>query len=160
MQRDKIFDKIRKNKPAAIEHPGSFRDKIEASVEEHYSKLLEQFKAIHIQVTELDGKEELRDYTRNMGELPEAKFAVAENGAVWLDDSNVRNRIDPFKVEKLTVTLQKKNIVADMHKAYQVRDLTDTGFGVFIAGPSKTADIEQSLVYGAHGPKEMEIILY
>lgn len=30
---------------------------------------------------------------------------------------------------------------------------------VFISGPSKTGDIESYLVYGAHGPKEMHVIV-
>jgi L-lactate utilization protein LutC len=35
----------------------------------------------------------------------------------------------------------------------------DYGFATFIAGPSKTADIEQSLVLGAHGPRSMTVFL-
>lgn len=30
---------------------------------------------------------------------------------------------------------------------------------IFISGPSKTADIQQTLAYGAHGPKELIVIL-
>jgi L-lactate dehydrogenase complex protein LldG len=30
---------------------------------------------------------------------------------------------------------------------------------IFISGPSKTADIQQTLAYGAHGPRELIVIL-
>ena len=46
-----------------------------------------------------------------------------------------------------------------MHEAYDLIGDKDYGFATFIAGPSKTADIEQSLVLGAHGPKTMTVFL-
>ena len=46
-----------------------------------------------------------------------------------------------------------------MHQAYQQIDTGKEGFGVFIAGPSKTADIEQSLVIGAHGARSLIVYI-
>jgi len=46
-----------------------------------------------------------------------------------------------------------------MHHAYDRIGDADYGFGLFLAGPSKTADIEQSLVLGAHGSRSMTVFL-
>ena len=88
------------------------------------------------------------------------EIAVAENGAVWLYESQMINRLLPFICQHLILVIEKKNIVATMHQAYQQIDTGKEGFGVFIAGPSKTADIEQSLVIGAHGARSLIVYLF
>ena len=85
--------------------------------------------------------------------------AVAENGAVWLYESQMLNRLLPFICQHLVLVIEKRNIVATMHHAYQLINTAKEGFGVFVAGPSKTADIEQSLVIGAHGARSLELYL-
>ncbi|MEQ8535502.1 MAG: LUD domain-containing protein [Imperialibacter sp.] len=85
-------------------------------------------------------------------------FGTAENGAIWVPESLAGLRALPFIVVHLIVVVERKTLVGNMHQAYKkIEEIP--GFGVFIAGPSKTADIEQSLVIGAHGPKKMTVIL-
>jgi len=88
-----------------------------------------------------------------------AHFGVAENGAMWITDSLIQYRVLPFITQQLAVVVSKATIVYNMHQAYDKIAGTDYEFGVFIAGPSKTADIEQSLVLGAHGPKAMTVFI-
>lgn len=88
-----------------------------------------------------------------------AHFGVAENGAVWVTEDLIKYRVLPFITQQLAVVVNKADIVANMHLAYDKIAGTSYDFGVFIAGPSKTADIEQSLVLGAHGPKGMMVFL-
>ena len=89
----------------------------------------------------------------------QAEFGVAENGAIWLTDASLPHRVLPFIVEHLLVIISASAIVETMHNAYDRIGDSRYGFGIFIAGPSKTADIEQSLVLGAHGPKSMTVVL-
>ena len=88
-----------------------------------------------------------------------ATLGVAENGAVWIYESQMKNRLLPFICQHLVVCMSSKNIVPNMHEAYQQIDAFKEGYGVFLAGPSKTADIEQSLVIGAHGARSLLVYL-
>ncbi len=84
-------------------------------------------------------------------------IGVAENGAIWIYESQMINRLLPFICQHLILVIDKKNIVPTMHQAYDSIEVAKEGFGAFIAGPSKTADIEQSLVIGAHGARSATI---
>jgi L-lactate dehydrogenase complex protein LldG len=88
-----------------------------------------------------------------------AHLAVAENGAVWLTEQVMGQRIIPFICQHLAVLIHAETIVPTMHEAYKQIGEGQYGFGVFIGGPSKTADIEQALVMGAHGPVSMSVFI-
>ena len=89
----------------------------------------------------------------------QASIGVAENGAAWLAEDQLQIRVLPFICQHLAVIVNEADIVHNMHEAYERIGGSSYGFGVFIAGPSKTADIEQSLVLGAHGPRGMTVFL-
>ena len=88
-----------------------------------------------------------------------ALFAVAENGAVWLTEKEMKIRAMPFICQQLAVVVNKKDIINNMQEAYDIIAQDGYAFAAFIAGPSKTADIEQSLVLGAHGPGKMIVFI-
>ncbi len=89
----------------------------------------------------------------------EGSIGVAENGSVWLYENQIKNRLLPFICQHLVICLNINKIVPNMHEAYQQVDVAKEGYGVFLAGPSKTADIEQSLVIGAHGARSLLVYL-
>lgn len=96
--------------------------------------------------------------------IVKSRLGVAENGAVWLDESNVEQRVDYFACSHLCVLVHTRDIVPTIHDAYNQLNgfyspSSFPGFGVFIAGPSKTADIEQTLVIGAQGAIKHTLIL-
>lgn len=88
-----------------------------------------------------------------------AEFGVGENGAVWLTDELMVQRIIPYICQHLAVIISAESIVPTLHEAYDKIGTGNYGFGCFIGGPSKTADIEQALVLGAHGPLSMTVFI-
>jgi L-lactate dehydrogenase complex protein LldG len=87
-----------------------------------------------------------------------ADLGVAENGAVWIDGRHLPHRALVVIAEHLAVVVDLQALVPDLHQAY-ARLAVGGGFGLFLAGPSKTADIEQSLVIGAHGARSCTVLL-
>jgi L-lactate dehydrogenase complex protein LldG len=90
--------------------------------------------------------------------LPGA-FGVAESGAVWVDAGALPQRAVLWLAEHLVLALPAAELVPQLHAAYARLRFAGPGFGVFVAGPSKTADIEQSLVIGAQGPRSTTVVL-
>jgi L-lactate dehydrogenase complex protein LldG len=87
-----------------------------------------------------------------------ADFAVVENGAVWHVPRTPLERRAALLAEHLVVVIEGDALVATLHQAYERIDLAALAFGWFLCGPSKTADIEQALVLGAHGPRSMRLV--
>ena len=88
-----------------------------------------------------------------------AHFGVAENSALWVTDDILGQRVAPFITQYLAIIVNKKDLIPTMQQAYDRIGNQEYGFGTFIAGPSKTADIEQSLVLGAHGARGLVVFL-
>lgn len=86
------------------------------------------------------------------------EVACAENGCVWVPQT-MKEKAICFISEYLVLIVDRKNIVSNMHEAYQRIEMPEYGFGSFISGPSKTADIEQALVYGAQAARGMTIVI-
>jgi L-lactate dehydrogenase complex protein LldG len=160
--RDQILGKI--EPLAEVNHPGAFQGSSEdfdfkASLEvvgaqvvtpeeldlifpnrQRFEKTQEGLSLAEVEVLEIDGE-----------------FGVAENGAIWLTEEALPHRVAPFICQHLVIHVQK--IVPHMHAAYEELKKPSSSFGLFLAGPSKTADIEQSLVIGAHGARSLTVVI-
>jgi len=135
-------------------------DEIKADIKEHYQGVSN----IATTILELS---ELADFSLNVNNphalemlnlaIIEGDFGVAENAAIWVSEKHLTHRVLPMITQYLAIVIQKKDIVTNMHRAYERVKVNETGFGTFISGPSKTADIEQSLVIGAHGARGLVV---
>ncbi len=90
-------------------------------------------------------------------------FGVAENACVWIPQT-MKEKAVMFISEHLVILLPKSQIVNNMHEAYkrlstEANCFNHYGYGTFISGPSKTADIAQVLVMGAQAARSSTVLL-
>ena len=88
-----------------------------------------------------------------------AALGVAENGACWIVDHGGANRAAAFLTQHLAVVVRADTLVHNLHEAYQRITIPSPGFSMWLSGPSKTADIEQALVIGAHGARSCTVLV-
>ena len=85
-------------------------------------------------------------------------FGVAENGCIWIPQT-MKQKAVCFISEYLVILIDRTQIVNNMHEAYQRVEFNSYGYGCFISGPSKTADIAQALVMGAQAARGVTVVL-
>ena len=93
----------------------------------------------------------------------EGRIGVAENACIWIPQQ-MKEKAICFASEQLVIVLHRQDIVNNMHEAYERIEQSQEffqkyPFGTFISGPSKTADIESALVYGAQAARGVTVVL-
>lgn len=110
-----------------------------------------------------DNVAEAQDLMRVDVGVVEGRIGVAENACIWIPQT-MKEKAICFASEQLVIVLNRQDIVNNMHEAYEriaasKEYFQQYKFGTFISGPSKTADIESALVYGAQAARGVTVVL-
>jgi L-lactate dehydrogenase complex protein LldG len=111
---------------------------------------------VNVEVESVRDPHDLRDVDYCV--LP-AELGVAENGACWIVHHGGANRAVAFLAQHIAIVVRGDTLVHNLHEGYERADIPVPGFAMWLSGPSKTADIEQSLVIGAHGPRSCTVFV-
>jgi len=94
--------------------------------------------------------------------LTTCRGGIAETGSLILwpdqDEPRLMSLVPPVHF----VLLQADQIYSTFYQAMSEQGWADQGMptnALLISGPSKTADIEQTLAYGVHGPAELVVLV-
>lgn len=142
----------------AVRPPGSSVSEVVYQSYPHVSRIVSAVAEPHASTLVVSEQTPPMDLVQVELAIVRGLVGVAENAAVWVDGGSLTHRSLPFVAEHLVLLLSTSDIVPDMHAAYRVLREDRTGYGVFVSGPSKTADIEQALVIGAQGPRSLLVV--
>ena len=96
--------------------------------------------------------------------LTTAQFGIAETGTLVLVSSAETHRLVSLLPPLHVAVLRESRILGTLDDALKVvgpdGDATEISRAItFVTGPSRTADIELTLVVGVHGPKHLQVIV-
>ena len=111
--------------------------------------------------TSAETSEFAKSATPRSAVIVDGRVGVAEMGAVWVGPTLLARAYLPVVCHALVVVITREAIVHSLHEGYAraAQYLEDEPYGMWIAGPSKTADIEKTLVIGAQGTAAHHIVL-
>lgn len=89
-----------------------------------------------------------------------SRLGVAEAAALWFSSNDLIVPSLGVLAQHLIVLLDTKDIVPTLHEAYGGKlNLEEIPYGVFMAGPSATGDIEGVIIHGAQGARSLTVLL-
>ena len=94
--------------------------------------------------------------------VTDAVCAIAETGTIMLVNSSEFSSTHAFVPENHLVIFDAGQIVRHLDDALELASahIEDNSPAVhMVTGPSKTADVEQTIQYGAHGPRRLHAIV-
>jgi len=155
---------IERFKAGVMRMGGKFVDAPADSLDKLITRLFPDAKVVCSAVAEVSGNRRL-DRVKKASALHDvdvgvvrAVFGVAETGSLWLTEAQFKVSSLGFLAQHLVVLLDPARIVDNMHYAYREREQFDAPYGVFMTGPSATADIEGVLIHGAQGIRTLTVI--
>ena len=86
--------------------------------------------------------------------------AIPETGSVLIEAASGPAAALSFRVRRLVVVVPDQAAHLSLAQALELTARQAPGLVTWLTGPSRTADIEKVLVLGAHGPKELHVVLY
>jgi L-lactate dehydrogenase complex protein LldG len=155
---------IERFKAGVLRMGGKFVDPPADTLDKLIKRLFPDAKVVCSAVAEVSGNRRL-DRVKKASALHDvdvgvvrAVFGVAETGSLWLTEAQFKVSSLGFLAQHLVVLLDPARIVDNMHHAYRERAQFDAPYGVFMTGPSATADIEGVLIHGAQGIRTLTVI--
>ena len=104
------------------------------------------------------------DYRQRCAEadigLSGAEAGLAETGTIVLHSGPGRSRLATLLPPVHLALLPENKLLTDLFAWAKTRPGTMPSNVTMVSGPSKTADIEQTLSVGVHGPKRFIVVLY